>query len=275
MDLKSYDIILINTSAGKDSLAMSDHVVEMAKEQDVADRVTAVHCDLGRVEWAGTKELAHRQCLRYGLTLHVVDRPQGDLLQHVAARGKWMGPGQARYCTSDHKRDRVNVLITALVGAWNAEHQSHLRVKARRAVRVLNCMGMRAQESPDRAKLPVLERNERTSSSVRVVDNWLPIHDWTEAQVWDLIRSKGLEYHKAYDLGMPRLSCVFCFYAPADALKLAGYHNPELLQEYVDVERRIQHDFKHKQPIVQIQQALDAGWVPQGKVDGALWSQCA
>ena len=48
-------------------------------------------------------------------------------------------------------------------------------------------MGLRAQESSARAKKAPFERNVRLSNSKRTVDNWLPIHDWTEAQVWDLI----------------------------------------------------------------------------------------
>ena len=112
------------------------------------------------------------------------------------------------------------------------------------------------------------------SNRKRTVDNWLPIHEWTEAQVWDLIRSKGLPYHYAYDLGMPRLSCALCIFAPKEALLLAGYHNRELLAEYVAVEERIGHTFQHGKPLVQIQNALAAGHVP-GKVEGTLWTHCA
>ena len=75
-------------------------------------------------------------------------------------------------------------------------------------VHVVNCMGLRAQESSARAKKAPFERNARLSNTKRTVDNWLPIHDWTEAQVWELIRSQGLPYNYAYDLGMPRLSCA-------------------------------------------------------------------
>lgn len=42
---------------------------------------------------------------------------------------------------------------------------------------------------------------------------------------------------------MPRLSCVFCVFAPFSALVIAGQNNPELLQKYVDVEERIGHSF--------------------------------
>jgi 3'-phosphoadenosine 5'-phosphosulfate sulfotransferase (PAPS reductase)/FAD synthetase len=266
-DLRAYDVILINTSAGKDSLAMLDLVCSLAAEQGVTDRLLAVHCDLGRMEWAGTRSLAAEQCALYGVPLDVIARPQGDLLTHVEQRGKWPS-SKARFCTSDHKRDQVTKLITALV---NERAQS---LPGAGVVRVLSCMGLRAQESPARRKKRAFERNKRASNTKRVVDNWLPIHAWTEAQVWALIHSKSLPYHYAYDLGMPRLSCVFCIFAPKEALLLAGYHNRELLAQYVAVEQRIGHTFKHKQALVTIQDSLASGYVP-AKVDGALWQQCA
>jgi 3'-phosphoadenosine 5'-phosphosulfate sulfotransferase (PAPS reductase)/FAD synthetase len=264
MDLRAYHVVLINTSAGKDSLAMLDHVYSLALAQEITGRLQAVHCELGRMEWSGTRELAEKQCLRYGVPLHVIGRSQ-DLLSHVEDRGMWPS-STTRYCTSDHKRDQASKVITRLVN-------NHIATYGPR-VHVLNCMGLRAQESSARAKKAPFERNARLSNSKRTADSWLPIHEWTEAQVWDLIRSKGLPYHYAYDLGMPRLSCVFCVLAPKEALLLAGYHNPALLAEYVAVEARIGHTFQHGKPLVQIPNALTGGHVP-GKVDSTLWTQCA
>lgn len=270
MDLTNYQVILVNTSAGKDSLVMLDLVCTLASSQGVLDRVRAVHCDLGRMEWSGTRKLAEQQCALYGVPLHVVSRAQ-DLLSQVEQRGMWPS-STARYCTSDHKRDQVGKYITALVNA----HICDTYGKAHKApVTVLNCLGLRAQESSARkAKLPVAP-NKRATNSKRTVTDWLPIHAWTENQVWSVIHSKSLPYHRAYDLGMPRLSCVFCIFAPKPALLLAGYHNRELLAEYVAVEQRINHTFKTDLALIQIQDTLNAGYVPTSKIDSALWKECA
>lgn len=48
MNLQDYDVILVNTSGGKDSQTALDVVHKMAVEQGVADRMVAVHADLGR-----------------------------------------------------------------------------------------------------------------------------------------------------------------------------------------------------------------------------------
>lgn len=249
MTLGNYDWIVVNSSAGKDSQAMLDVVVEKAREAGVIDRVVVVHCDLGRVEWRGTRELAEEQARHYGLRFIVVSRPQGDLLTHIEQRGKWPS-STARYCTSDHKRGQVHRVLTQLTKESAA---------GKRQVRILNCMGIRADESPARAKKVPYQRDAVASNGKRDVWTWFPIFDWTVAQVWARIGMSGVRHHRAYDLGMPRLSCCFCIFAPVPALQLAGKHNPELLEAYVGVERRIGHTFTVKTSLVQIQESLASG----------------
>jgi 3'-phosphoadenosine 5'-phosphosulfate sulfotransferase (PAPS reductase)/FAD synthetase len=100
------------------------------------------------------------------------------------------------------------------------------------------------------------------SNGRRWVDDWLPLHAWTLEQVWDRVRASGVPYHRAYDLGMPRLSCCFCIFSPRSALLLAGKHNPGLLAEYVELERRIGHRFRLELPLADIQDALRKGEQP-------------
>jgi 3'-phosphoadenosine 5'-phosphosulfate sulfotransferase (PAPS reductase)/FAD synthetase len=232
-NLRSYDLIAVNSSAGKDSQAMLDKVVRLAREHGVLDRLVVIHCDLGRAEWEGTRELAEIQAKHYDVRFIVVKRPQGDLLQQIEDRGMFPS-SSARYCTSDQKRGQVYTAFTALVKEIQAKNGG-------KQVRILNCLGLRAEESPGRAKKTAFEHDQKASNSKRHVDTWLPIHEWTTEQVWDCINKSGVPHHRAYDLGMPRLSCVFCVLASKDALLLAAEHNPELLEEYVQLEKRINH----------------------------------
>lgn len=252
-NLRSYDWIVINSSAGKDSQATLDVVCQQARALGLLSRVVVVHCDLGRVEWEGTRELAEEQARHYGVRFEVVRREQ-DLLDQIAQRGKF--PGTAtRYCTSDHKRAQVFKLFTRLT--------AEIAGNKYRPARILNCMGLRADESPNRAKLAEFENNATASNGKRTVDNWLPIHGWNESQVWERIARAGTRSHRAYSLGMPRLSCCFCIYANRDALMLAGQHNRELLSQFVQVESAIGHTFKPNLSLASIQAALDAGEQPR------------
>lgn len=253
-NLTSYHWIVVNSSAGKDSQAMLDFVVEQCDQAGVPrSRLVVAHADLGRVEWPGTRELAEEQARHYGLAFHAIRRPQGDLLDHIARRGMFPSP-TSRFCTSNHKRDQIHKLFTQLTAA--AMQFGH------HPVRILNCLGLRAEESPARAKKKPFNFDVRSSNGKRIVDMWLPIHGWTTEQVWQRIKASGVRHHPAYDLGMPRLSCCFCIFSPRSALLLAGKHNPELLAEYVEVEQRIGHTFRKELPLASIQTALAEGEQP-------------
>ncbi len=253
-NLSSYHWILANSSAGKDSQAMLDHVVELSDRAAIPrSRLVVAHADLGRVEWPGTRELAEEQARHYGLEFVAVHRPQGDLLEHIEKRGMFPSPS-VRWCTSDHKRGQIMKVITAL-----AERSRRCGVPY---CRILNCLGLRAQESPARARRPPFAPNEAASNGLRWVDDWLPLHAWTADQVWRRIRASGVRHHPAYDLGMPRLSCCFCIFSPRPALLLAGKHNPELLAQYVAVEKSIGHRFRLELPLADIQKALERGEQP-------------
>ena len=261
-DLASYDVIEISSSGGKDSLAMKVHVAGLLREAGLLERGIVVHADLGRVEWPGTPELVEEQARHVGLRFMKVKRPQGDLLQHIEKLGKFPMPTQ-RFCTADHKRGQIHRAFTKLAAEVRARLPAGER---RRPVRILNCVGLRAEESPGRAKRPELSRDRRPSGRQKIVDVWLPIQGWSEAEVWAMCRASGARIHPAYAAGLPRASCVFCIYAPEAALQIAGLAHPELLGEYVAVEQRIGHTFKRHLPIAKVQADLAAGVRPSGEI---------
>jgi 3'-phosphoadenosine 5'-phosphosulfate sulfotransferase (PAPS reductase)/FAD synthetase len=234
-DLASFDIILVNTSAGKDSQAMLDYVVEQADAAGVPrSRLVCFHADLGRVEWPGTPDLAAEHAGHYGLRIITIARPQGDLLDHIEERGMFPS-STTRYCTSDHKRGQGRKAMTMLVRELGLD----------RPARILNCMGFRREESPARRKKDPLRYDAPASGkgTVRQVTEWLPILEWRLHQVWARIEDAGTRHHPAYDAGMPRLSCCFCVLASRPALVRAAQLMPDLADEYVGVEVRIGHRF--------------------------------
>lgn len=238
VSLHDHDLVLINSSAGKDSQAMLSHLFDLAQLQGYPrDQLLVVHADLGRVEWPGTRELARQQAACYGLRFEVVQRELGDLLTQIEGRGMFPSSA-ARYCTSDQKTSQVAKLMTQLVTEWRDG-------LSRPPMRILNCLGIRAEESTARAKKQPFGPDLAASNGRRTVTRWLPIFDWSEAQVWRKIRQSGLPHHEAYDRGMPRLSCVFCVLAGRKELTLAASLQPELAAEYAAVELRIGHRFKN------------------------------
>lgn len=264
-DLSRYDVILVNSSAGKDSQAMLDFVYELAAEEFVRDRMTVVHCDLGRVEWPGTRELAQRQAEHYGLRFEVVSRDR-DLLHQIEFERKMFPDSSRRYCTSDQKTHQVLKLITRLTLEAGGKSDT--------PIRILNCLGLRASESTARAKKVPFGPDKVASNGKRQVDRWLPIHHWSTVQVWDRIRLSGVESHPAYAQGMPRLSCSFCVLSNYRSLVRAAQLRPELAAEYAAIEERIGHRFRKDLSMAQIiSDSKRADVLQHSQVQGDLFQE--
>jgi 3'-phosphoadenosine 5'-phosphosulfate sulfotransferase (PAPS reductase)/FAD synthetase len=258
--LEAYDWIIINTSAGKDSQAMTDYVVELADRVGIRDRLVMAHADLGRVEWQGTGDLAKEHAAAYGLRYVVERRTKNDLLEQIEARGMFPD-SKNRYCTSDQKTTPISRLYTRL--AKETKEALKKAGKPPRPAMIISALGIRGQESPARlerykqSQFPV-EKKTTGKGTVKKVWRWLPIFWWSEDEVWARIKLAGTRYHKAYDLGMSRLSCAFCVFATQQDLLIAAENNPDLFQEYIALEERIGHSFKAKLSLAQVGEKLDA-----------------
>lgn len=229
-----------NHSGGKDSQAMYLHL----RERVPAAQLALVHADLGEVEWAGAQE--HITATTRGEPLHVC-RSRRGLLQMIEERGMFPSP-TLRQCTSDLKRGPIERTIRGLVEARIRQHLGlPADAKVSKAARaramvagmglVVNCMGMRAQESSSRAKLETFTRSVKNSVAGRDWYDWLPIHDWTIDQVFAAIKAAGQEPHPIYAAGMSRFSCCFCVMASKADLTTAARLNPALYRRYVGLER--------------------------------------
>ena len=104
-------------------------------------------------------------------------------------------------------------------------------------------MGLRAEESCNRAKKTPFSFNKRNSKAGRKWYDWLPIHDWKIEQVFSAIEKVGQKPHWAYEKGMSRLSCSFCIMSSVADLQRAAVLRPNLYKVYVDKEKEIDFSF--------------------------------
>ena len=313
--------LAISISGGKDSQALLNALVAEYRARGWQGQLYAIHAHLGRAEWPQTLAHCRNLCGRLGVPLVEVSRPQGDLVQEIRDRmeklkGTETPPwpdAKNRYCTSDQKRtpiekvtraapfpDAQNRYCTAhqkqhqidkaLRSPWPTSTQRYctadqkrdqLTKRHRGHELVVAAMGMRAQESPARAKkatvslgrisasrlrgLSPLEALAQRQDGQRVALDWLAIHDWTEGDVWeacghsteDLRRRQALYRagqteeaftgwlaHPAYVMGNQRLSCSICILASKSDIVNGARHNPELLAEYIQIERESGFTFR-------------------------------
>lgn len=217
-------LFVVNHSGGKDSQAMF-HVVRRLVPRD---QVLVVHADLPEVDWPGTLE--HVQATTSGFEL-VVAHGTKTFFQMVEHRGRWPSP-QRRQCTSDLKRTPID-----------REIRRYLKRNPRFGGLVINCMGLRAEESASRAKADTLKLSARNSKAGREWYDWLPIHALLVGEVFRIIAGAGQKPHWAYGAGMTRLSCCFCIMASRQDLATAARLNPELYRRYCVTERRLGQTF--------------------------------
>lgn len=215
-------LFAVNNSGGKDSQAM----LILLRAIVPAEQLLVVHAHLEGEEWDGVRE--HVEAMSQGLNL-VIAAPVKTFAQMVERRGMFPSP-QQRQCTSDLKR-----------GPIDREIRRHLAAHPEFEGQVVNCMGMRAQESPARSKLVSLKPNRRNSVAGRAWFDWLPIQDMTVDQVFAVIADAGQRAHWAYAAGMSRLSCMFCIMASQHDLRTAARLNPAAYADRVALERRIGH----------------------------------
>ena len=218
-------LMALNHSGGKDSQCMTILLSRIVPRE----QLLVVHAPLGEVEWSGTIEHIERT-IPPDVPLLLARTASGkSLLERIEERGRFPS-ASVRFCTSDTKRTPIE-----------RELRRYLKAHPRFGGRIVNAMGMRASESPARAKLVPWRHSERNSRAGRAWYDWLPVHDLDRTEVFRIIRDAGQSPHWAYAAGMSRLSCSFCILASRADLCRAAELRPRLYRQYVDLEPRIGH----------------------------------
>ena len=218
-------LVAINSSGGKDSQCMTILLSRIVPR----DQLVVVHAPLRDADWPGTQDHV-RATLPPGVPMILAPIASGrSLLDAIEERRQFPSPS-VRWCTSNYKR-----------GPIERELRRYLAAHPRFQGMLINAMGMRAQESPARARKTPWKRSERNSRAGRSWYDWLPIFDLSEDRVFAVIRAAGQTPHPAYAMGMSRLSCVFCIMASRADLRTAAHLQPALYRTYARLERRIGH----------------------------------
>lgn len=225
-------LFVANHSGGKDSQAMLIELLRIIPRE----QLLVVHASLGEIEWDGALELAQKQASDAGLPFIVaraVDKTGAEktlfsMVEHrFATRPDAPSWPSAKYraCTGELKTQPI-------------EREVRRYMRERGLSLVVNCVGIRAAESPKRAKAVSFKLDADNSVAGREWYNWLPIHDMSTDAVFATIRDAGQEPHPAYAAGNQRLSCVFCIMGSKNDLIQGAKARPDLLARYVELEER-------------------------------------
>lgn len=221
--------LVINFSGGKDSTAMLAYLCETYP----AIKKHVVFADTGW-EHTDAEEWSRKIVAMFGLELHVVRNKQKDFFSMVEKRKMFPGMNE-RQCTSDLKRDPI--------ASW-------IKQNVKDSV-VINCLGIRSEESPKRSKMKKLCRDKRMCNGKRTVWTWHPIKEWTENQVWHYLFTKELPAHPAYQY-LRRFSCQVCIFMTKHDLSQVAIHNPAAIERVSEMENKIGFTMFRGGPIKEI-----------------------
>lgn len=229
---------LVNVSGGKDSTACYLLAIESGRpfravfadtgneheavyeyitrlpERTGGPKIETVRADF-TADLARHKAFILREWPKQGIAPEIVARaaalnePSGNpYLDLCILKGRF--PSRiAQFCTGELKeRPIVNQIVFPMLKAGP----------------VLQWLGIRADESPRRAKQPRYNRHD-TGCTL-----WRPIFRWSIEDVWAQHRRHGLDPNPLYVLGMRRVGCFPCINCSKEELRLIA----ELFPEHID-----------------------------------------
>ena len=153
---------------------------------------------------AKTSDLSRRWCSAY-LKITVADAVMSNLENIGGKRLKFSAKGtsqQERWCS----------------GSLNASVQDSVTSnleKTKENVKILVVSGERRGESSGRAKYNEMEihRTNASKRAHRIVHQWRPVIDYSEKDVWEILKRHKVNPHPCYRCGWNRCSCAMCIFS--------------------------------------------------------------
>jgi 3'-phosphoadenosine 5'-phosphosulfate sulfotransferase (PAPS reductase)/FAD synthetase len=236
IDLSVYEEFIVFFSGGKDSVACVLHLLDCGVEpQQIEIHHHLVDGDEGStlMDWPVTESYCRafaesfgvryarswrvggfeREMLRENTSTAPVSVPMEDGVQSVSG-GERSPPNTRRrfpQVTADLQQRWCSSSLKIEVGARYLNRNPRFADGKRRLV----VTGERAEESKARATYATFELHRCHRAGHRItrrLDHWRPVHKWSEAQVWDILKRYGVRAHPVYDLGIGRASCAFCIF---------------------------------------------------------------
>lgn len=234
--------LVINVSGGKDSSRMLGYL--RTRFPQVPSYCVMADTGFEHVRPIPAEEWSRRIAAHFGLELTTVRNPNKTYLEMVRRRGMFPST-QFRQCTSDLKRGPVQKFMRGLPHTV-----------------LINCTGIRAEESSMRARLLPWALDESMSTRKRTVYNWMPIFGerLPEVLAWHWENAVPLhpvylpEYHRDGTAGgyLRRFSCRICIFSTDTDLRRIRDHDPEAFELVSRLEQEIGFTMRAGRSLVQI-----------------------
>lgn len=272
LPLDQYDNFIVCFSGGKDSAVLALLLMEMGVPEG---RIELWHHDVdgedkdGLMDWPSTRPYVRAYAEALGLRLLFSWKDggfEGEMLrQNQRTRGtsyETLSGDVVRLPTKRGKlttRRKFPQVSADLKVRWCS---AYLKIDVSRRVinddprflgkKVLLLTGERRQESTARSKYAEVERHKCSNDKKgRRVDQWRPILDWSEQDVWDAMRRHRIRPHPAYYLGWGRVSCLACIFGNKDQWASVRKISPDRFRRIAQYEQEFGLTIKRDASVVQ------------------------
>jgi 3'-phosphoadenosine 5'-phosphosulfate sulfotransferase (PAPS reductase)/FAD synthetase len=249
MGLAHYDVIIVAFSGGKDSIACVLHLLELGVPRE---RIELWHHEIdGRegsrlMDWPCTPAYCRAFAAAFGLSIlfswkvggferemlrentptapTAFEVPGGVVVYAGGTSGRIGTRRRFPQVSADLSVRWCSAYLKIDVAATAIRNQERFHGR-----RTLFVSGERAAESPCRARYAAFEphrTDRREGASRRHIDHWRPIHQLSDAEVWDILGRWRINPHPAYPLGWGRVSCAGCIFGSADQWASLRLVNP-------------------------------------------------
>lgn len=196
-------VLVVSMSGGKDSTATALRVIESGLS------ARFVFADTG---WEAQETYAYLDMLRerLGITIDVVGKPGG--MRAAIAGGARFPSRVQKWCTRELKIEPLRAY--------------HDRVAAEAGADTINVVGIRAEESESRSRMPEWEYSDEWGGYV-----YRPIIRLTIADVLAIHHRHGIPVNPLYQRGHGRVGCYPCIQANKEEIEIIAKHSPERIDE--------------------------------------------
>jgi 3'-phosphoadenosine 5'-phosphosulfate sulfotransferase (PAPS reductase)/FAD synthetase len=261
LPFNQYDLIIVSFSGGKDSLACVLHLLDLGIDpksielwHQAVDGRPGV--DPRFFDWPCTESYCKAVAKSPGLVIRFQWR-EGGFEREINKEDAPLAPasyelpdgtiGTSGGKGTPNTRLKFPAAVADLRTRWcsailkidvsSAAINNDPRLKS---ANVLVVTGERRQESNNRSRYAKVEEHRSTTQNRRV-DQWRPILDWREEEVWGIIEKWRIRPHPAYYLGWGRVSCLPCIFGNPDQWASVNAIDPALFRKIMGYE----HEFNH------------------------------
>lgn len=117
--------------------------------------------------------------------------------------------------------------------------------------KILFVDGIRREESNGRSKYNEMEVHSCSATKKgRFVHTWRPILEWTEEEVWEIIKNWKINPHPCYRLGWNRCSCAMCIFSQPKHFKGIQEIMPNRINQLANLERELNFTIDNNKDII-------------------------